>query len=207
MGPPLVIFELTKTEAHPAYQSLEISNGNRQYDFLNSIVVASLEMRRPFLSQHIIRAFNFQAITCLHAYAGEYRPCAVKVGVHVPPEYYQVPSLMEDFVNEVNRHWQDLDPVVLASFVLWKLNYIHPFINGNGRTARAACYYVLCLKLGGLLAGNVTLPELLRRERARYVEALVKVDQSFVGGVVDLKPLHDLVSELLDEQLKSSSNS
>ena len=114
---------------------------------------------------------------------------------------------MEDFVNEVNRHWQDLDPVVLASFVLWKLNYIHPFINGNGRTARAACYYVLCLKLGGLLAGNVTLPELLRRERARYVEALVKVDQSFVGGVVDLKPLHDLVSELLDEQLKSSSNS
>ena len=202
-----MIFELTKTEAHPAYQSLEISNGNRQYDFLNSIVVASLEMRRPFLSQHIIRAFNFQAITCLHAYAGEYRPCAVNVGVHVPPEYYRVPSLMEDFVNEVNRHWQDLDPVVLASFVLWKLNYIHPFINGNGRTARAACYYVLCLKLGGLLAGNVTLPELLRRERARYVEALVKVDQSFVGGVVDLKPLHDLVSELLDEQLKSSSNS
>lgn len=142
----MIIFELTGREDHPVYQQLQISNGNRQYDFLFSIVEASLAMGRPFLSQHIVKAFNFQAITCLHINPGEYRPCPVTVGAHTPPDCYRVPALMDDFVNMVNRNWDRIDPVVLATFVLWRLNNIHPFINGNGRTARAACYYVLCLK-------------------------------------------------------------
>jgi hypothetical protein len=56
----VILFELTNTEQHPAYQALEIANGNRQYDFLRSIVVVSLQMGRPFLSQHVIKALNFQ---------------------------------------------------------------------------------------------------------------------------------------------------
>jgi hypothetical protein len=54
----VILFELTGSENHPVYQSLEISNGNRQYDFLRSIVVSSLAMGRPFLSQHVIKALN-----------------------------------------------------------------------------------------------------------------------------------------------------
>ena len=46
---------------------IEIANGNRHYDFLRSIVAASLETQRPFLSEYLIRALNFQAIACLHA--------------------------------------------------------------------------------------------------------------------------------------------
>lgn len=100
----MILFELTQTENHQTYQSLEISNGNRQYDFLRSIVAASLEMKRPFLSQHVIKALNFHAITCLHTNAGEYRPCPVVVGKHNPPEHYRVQALMDDFVNDVNLH-------------------------------------------------------------------------------------------------------
>jgi hypothetical protein len=52
----VILFELLNTEEHPVYQALEVSNGNRQYDFLRSIVQASLEVGKPFLSQHVIKA-------------------------------------------------------------------------------------------------------------------------------------------------------
>jgi Fic family protein len=158
------------------------------------------------LSQTIIKAFNFQAIICLHTHAGEYRPCLVKVGEHVPPEHYRVQALMDDFVNEVNRMWETTDPVVLAAYVLWRINYIHPFINGNGRTARAAAYFVLCVKTGALLPGEKILPELIRENRDEYVECIQKMDQSFADGELKIEPLHALLSRLLEEQFASIGN-
>lgn len=200
----MILFELTNSEEHPVYQDLEVSNGNRQYDFLKSIVHAAVAIQRPFLSEHVIKVLNFQAITCLHTNAGEYRPCKVVVGNHEPPAHYRVDALMEDFVNLTNRNWDSTDPVALAAFVLWRLNYIHPFINGNGRTARAASYFVLCVKLGGWLPGKTILPELIRRERVIYVQALQAADQSYANGNLDLKELHALLSKLLQEQINGA---
>lgn len=200
----MILFEITQSEDHPAYQALAVANGSRQYDFLNSIVGAALAVNRPFLSGQIIKALNFQAIACLHTSAGEYRPWLVEVGNHTPPEHYRVDALMEDFINMVNRAWETADPVALATFVLWRLNHIHPFINGNGRTARAACYFVLCLKNGGWLPGKVILPELIKRERDAYVAALQKADKSIATGNLDLSELHNLVSGLLKEQINGA---
>jgi hypothetical protein len=200
----VIIYELVNTEHHPAYRALEVSNGNRQYDFLRSIVQASLDLGKPFLSQHVIKAFNFYAITCLHTNPGEYRPCEVHVGTYQPPAAYRVSALMDDFVNTVNRGWDQTDPIILATYVLWRINNIHPFINGNGRTARAACYFVLCLRVGNLLPGDVILPELIRRDRSDYCAALQLAHDSFAAGALDLSVLHALVSKLVDEQLKSA---
>lgn len=202
----MILFELTRNEQHPAYQRLEIENGIRHYDFLRSMVVASIEMERPFLSQQVIKALNFHAIACLHTHAGEYRPCPVKVGEYNPPQHFQVIPLMDDFVNLVNRGWEKADPVVLATYVLWRLNHIHPFINGNGRTARAAAYFVLCVAAGTWLPGETILPELLRQSRAEYVEALKQADASFVqNGEPDLMSLHAIVERLLNQQLNGFS--
>ena len=200
----MILFELMNTENHPVYQALEISNGNRQYDFLRSIVQASLDVGKPFLSQHVIKALNFQAITCLHTNAGEYRPCPVKVGQHTPPDHYRVSALMDDFVNTVNRAWEQTDSVALSTFVLWRINSIHPFINGNGRTARAACYFVLCMKAGGWLLGQTILSELIRRNRDEYVAALQIGHDTFAQGQLNLTVLHALVTRLLTEQLESA---
>jgi Fic family protein len=201
----VILFEITNSESDPAYQALEIANGNRQYDFLRSMVLASLAVSRPFLSHTLIKALNFQAIACLHVDAGEYRPCPVKVGEYSPPDHYRVTALMDDFINWTNRSWQEADPVTLATFALWRVNNIHPFINGNGRTARATAYFALCVKAGGWLPGDIILPELLRRNRPEYVAALKTLDESFRGGKLDLSSLHALLSRLLEEQLKSAS--
>jgi Fic family protein len=126
------------------------------------------------------------------------------VGAYRPPEHYRVQALMDDFVNSVNRMWDTADAIFLACFVLWRLNHIHPFINGNGRTARAASYFVACLKLGGLVRGSPILPELLKRDRSKYVAALQAADKSFAAGALDLTLLQNLVGLLLQEQIASA---
>ena len=200
----MILFEIVNgDEDAPIYQFLEIANGNRQYDFLRSIVDVSLEVQKSFLSTHILKALNFQAITCLHTNAGEYRPCQVTVGNYHPPEHYRVQALMDDFINTVNRLWESMEPTPLAAFVLWKLNHIHPFINGNGRVARAACYFVLCVKFNRWLPGSTILPELLRLNRSRYVGALRDCDASYNSGDLNLSPLCSLLDELLNEQINS----
>ncbi len=196
----MILFELLLTEAHPVYQELQVSNGVRQYDFLQSLVKASLAVNKDHISLEVVKALNFHAITCLHVSSGEFRPCTVTVGDYHPPQPYQVTALMEDFVNTVNRQWELIDPVALAAFVLWQLNRIHPFINGNGRTARAASYLVLCLKLKQWLPGKTILPELIRINRDAYVAALKVADQTG-----NLSNLHTLLVELLNEQIQSAS--
>ena len=202
----MILFDVVaENEQHPLYQKLTIENGSRQYSFLQSVVGASVAAGRPFLSSLIVKALNFHAIACLHAYAGEYRPCEVAVRdgngviVHAPPYPYRVQALMDDFVNSVNRMWETTDDIVLATWVLWRLNWIHPFINGNGRTARAACYFILCLKAQRWLPGSSILPELIRREHVRYEAGLRHADHN--NG--DITLLHTLIAELVDEQLNS----
>ena len=211
--PDVILFEICgRNEAHPIYQQFEAANGARQYDFLRTLVEACLATGKPFLSAHIVKALNFQAITCLHTNAGEYRPCQVHVGnpadpttLYVPPADYLVDSYMDDFVNTANREWEKADPLTLGAYVLWRLNHIHPFINGDGRTARAASYFVICLKLNGWLPGSTILPELLRQNRNEYVTVLKAVDASYNAGSLDLAPLRGLIERLLMQQVSSAT--
>lgn len=196
----LIIYELTNDENHPVYQQLALENLDRQYGFLQSIVDASLKLNRPMLSIEVIKALNYHAISCLHVSAGEFRPWPVTVGTYVPPAHFQVPALMQMFTNEVNRFWTENDAISLATIVLWRMNHIHPFVNGNGRTARVTAYMVLCLRLGGWLPGKKLLPERIVENRPEYVKALREADISFDAGRLDLSVLHAMLTRLLKEQ-------
>ena len=90
----------------------------------------------------------------------------------------------------------------MAAYCLWRLNYIHPFVNGNGRTARALCYYVICIKSGGLLTGSPILPRLMYAHRERYAKLLREADGKFHGGDSNyLKDLGQFVMELTVKQV------
>lgn len=180
---------------------MAIANGDRQFSFLQSLVLAALSSDQHFLSDTILKALNFHAIACLHTSAGMYRPCQVTVGPYQPPPEFMVPGLMENFINSVNRGWETADPVSLAAFILWRLNHIHPFINGNGRTARAAAYFALCVKLGGWLPGTPILPARLKMNDPEYLAAIRAADASLASGTLDLSALHSLITRLLEEQI------
>ena len=201
----MILHDIVASEDHEAYQRLELANLGRQYDFLQSIIVAAVDTDHLMVSTTVINALNHHAISCLHIHAGQYRQCQVAVGDHEPPPHYRVPDLMNHFVNEVNRMWNGTDPITLASYCLWRLNYIHPFINGNGRTARALCYYVLCVGHGGVLPGSPILPALIRENRDDYVRILRTVDDAYTRrDEAWLLPLSEFVARLLEEQLRSA---
>ena len=92
-------------------------------------------------------------------------------------------------------------PTVLPAYALWRLNWIHPFIEGNGRTARAACYYLICLRQGGLLPGRKTVPERIRENRKPYYAALQEADRHWANGQFNVDALAEYLAELLEAQL------
>jgi len=177
-----------------------LENGVRHYHFMHSMIEAALISGRELLSRTLIQAINFHAIACLHAGAGHFRSCAVTVGAYDPPGPERVESMMDDFINMTNLNSKESQVIPLASSVLWAINHIHPFVNGNGRTARAIAYFAICVKLGKLLPGQPILPELLRENRPRYVEALREADGT---GGRDRSSLEDLLEKLLIQQLSS----
>ena len=193
------LFELTgESEQHPVYQAMASANDDRHYGFMFSAVQAAVVLGRPLLSQSLIKAINFHAIVGPHHEAGQYRSHEVIVGAYSPPPRFRVEPLMDDLVNELNWRWQSASAVELAAYALWRINSIHPFVNGNGRTARAVCYFILCVKLGGLLPGRIIFPERLRQEPIRsnlYVPCLQSADQGDIG------PLTNLIRALLVEQI------
>ena len=159
------------------------------------MIFAAGEAKTRWLSHSLIKAINFHAIVGLHDEAGVYRSSNVTVGEYIPPHHSEVQSLMNDFVEEINESWASAASTELGAYALWRINNIHPFVNGNGRTARAVCYFIICAHLGGELPGAPALPELLRQERAEYVRLLR------VADLGDRKPLSDLVNALLSRQL------
>ena len=196
------LFELVgRNEQHPIYQSMASANNDRHYDFVFSVVEAAIALKRPLLSESLIKAINFHAIVGLHHEAGQYRSHPVIVGEYSPPSYFRVEPLMNELVNELNWKWESTEAVDLAAYTLWRINNIHPFVNGNGRTARAVCYFILCVKFGGLLPGQVILPESLRQEPIRsslYIPYLQAADRG------DPEPLTDLIRALLFQQVSDA---
>ena len=119
--------------------------------------------------------------------AGKYRMSNVIISGagHTPPQYIELPDLMQELISEYNDEWRDLHPVVRAALLHGRFVGIHPFIDGNGRTAR--------LLLNFELISNGFAPVIIQKEnRLEYYNALdlahTKNDYSlFIKLVSDLE--------------------
>ncbi len=60
---------------------------------------------------------------------------------YIPPEYSEIPTLLDELVSYVNT--TDDHPLIVAAVVHYQLVTIHPFEDGNGRTARLMSGYIL----------------------------------------------------------------
>ncbi|HET6200948.1 MAG TPA: Fic family protein, partial [Candidatus Acidoferrales bacterium] len=124
---------------------------------------------------------------------------------HWPTHFKEVPNHMDRFFSLVHENWTTIDhPTFLAAYALWRLNWIHPFVEGNGRTARAACYYLICMKQGRLLQGKKIVPERIRENRQQYYDALSAADRAWDNGQLDVTQLANYLAELLKAQLSEA---
>ena len=101
--------------------------------------------------------------------AGRYRDIQVFItGTdYVPPKPEDVPALMRAFIDTLTEEGERLHPVRLAAFAHRRLVDIHPFTDGNGRTARLLMNLIL-VNRGYPIA---SIPPVLR---LRYINALKK---------------------------------
>lgn len=185
----------------------EAKNGLRQFDAAIEQIEYSLHPdRQPFkLRPSAMLRLNRVALEGIERYAGVYRPGAVKIGgsKHTPPEACRVPELVEELCDYVNANW-DRTPIHLASYVMWRLNWIHPFVDGNGRTTRTASFVVLCLRLGYRVPGSPTIPEQIASNKKPYYDALEVADAVFeTEHKIDVSTMEILLEKLLATQLAS----
>jgi Fic family protein len=105
---------------------------------------------------------------------------------------------MCDYVNE---HWDGSSPLHLGAYPMWRLNWIHPFADGNGRTSRIVSYIVLSIRAGAVLPGTPTIPDQIVENRAPYFEALDGADMAWKEDRLDVSKMEDLLAALLARQL------
>lgn len=161
---------------------LEIDNGIRQADWVFALIDAHVGESRPLrlTSDHVLD-LNRLAVAGLSDTAGVYRAhddLEITGSRHVPPPSRDVPRLVNEMceVLDAEAAW---DPLDRSAFVLWRINWIHPFDDGNGRTARAASFVVLCTAMGTRLPGQRTLMERMRDDKRAYYNCLREADDGW----------------------------
>jgi Fic family protein len=197
-GVAIVADPVAKAEA-------EVRNGFRQYDVVIQMAQDAIDRGEFLLRPSAILTLHREALRDLSAYAGNYRPAGVEIkkSKHKPPGAHLVPELVEDMCSYVNQYWHQETPIHLASYVMWRLNWIHPFDDGNGRTSRATSFLVLMTKLGIVFSGTNTIPEQIASDRSGYYAALDAADEAARAGEIDLRAMEDLLSGMLARQLLS----
>lgn len=121
--------------------------------------------------------------------SGRYRTHQVYVGNFVPPKPEELPELMADLVKWLNspEAW-GLHPIEYAAIAHYRLVYIHPFVDGNGRTSR------LLMNLRLIQAGYP--PVIIKvQDRFKYYDALETANSG------DIRPFIRFIAQCTEVSL------
>ncbi len=93
--------------------------------------------------------------------------------VYTPPAPLEVPHLMREFTEWINNA-EDVSPILVAGITQFQFVHIHPFIDGNGRTARLLSTLIL-YKTGYDFKRLFTISEYYDKDRPSYYQAIKSV--------------------------------
>lgn len=192
---------------------VEAANALRQAERVRDYILQTIDGRPFKLRPSILLDLNRCAIEGLSAYAGVWRPAGIGIGKseHAPPEGAAVPGLIEELCDYINDGWSKASAIHLSAMVMWRLNWIHPFSDGNGRTSRASSYLVLCAHEKAVFPGTRTIPAQIVDNRGPYYAALEAADTAFKRygtlreGLVD--EMEELIGNMFAQQLASAFDS
>lgn len=191
-----------------AFKALAARNFLRQHQYLKDTTELLIRHSQSIkLTGELIRAVNFHLVAGLCDNPGQYRsePVHINSSTHTPPDYSEIGTLVGDICVFVSKHWEDFDAYDLAAYALWRLTWIHPFEDGNGRTANSIAYYILCRKFGFWLPGETTIPAYWRKSNDnRYYLALSDADKRGNDHPDSTVELSALLKRALMNQLKSA---
>lgn len=194
--PKLIVDQLERAER-------EAANGLRQFDAGKGAAQEAIDRQAFNLRPSLILSLHREALAGISSFAGNYRPSSVEISQseHEPPPAHLVPELIEGMCDYVNDNWEIATPLHLSAYVMWRLNWIHPFADGNGRTSRIVSYVVLMVRSGFILPGTPTIPDQIVNDRRGYFAALDRADAAWKEGHVDVTAMEELLGGMLARQL------
>ncbi|MDV3310747.1 MAG: Fic family protein [Cyclobacteriaceae bacterium] len=94
--------------------------------------------------------------------------------VHMPPDHSEVPAMMKELLDFFNDKDQEefIHPIVKGCIIHFMIGFIHPFVDGNGRCARALFYWYL-LRRGYWLTEYLSISRLIVKSKTQYALAFI----------------------------------
>ena len=96
--------------------------------------------------------------------------------VHTPPSFTEIPKFVDElcaFFNEKNTpDTPFIHPIIKGIIIHFMVAYMHPFVDGNGRTARALFYWYM-LKQGYWLTEYLSISRIIYRSKKKYEKSFL----------------------------------
>ncbi|MCX6817043.1 MAG: Fic family protein [Candidatus Beckwithbacteria bacterium] len=183
-----VINEGITVKNKPLKDHLEAKDHHEALEYLYELVQPQNQLT---ISEKLIRNLHHLVMKKTDEdWAGRYRQSNVFItGTdHIPSDANIIPSAMNKFINwfRANRH--RLHPIELAAKLHHQLVFIHPFLDGNGRTARLLMNVVLMRK-------GYPLAVILKNDRKKYYQVLQQADKD------NYQPLIRFVAQAVERSL------
>ena len=190
----LVINEGITVKGKPLKDHLEAKDHHVALEYLYDLIDKN---KKHTVSEMLIKNLHHIIVQETDKeWAGRYRNAKVIIGGadHTPPNALQVPRLMRDLITWLNSQKNKLNIIELSALLHHKLVHIHPFFDGNGRTAR------LTMNLFLMQAGY-PLVIIMKTDRKKYYDVLDKADKGSNEPLV--KFIAQSIERSLDIYLKT----
>lgn len=172
---------ISETDRYSEQEILNVSSANE--------LIESEATDRSPLSPPFLRELHRRIEDKLISEAGAFRTQDVQItgASHTPPAWSDVPDLVRDVADQLDQAGGQVDSVVAAVWAHATIAKIHPFVDGNGRTARMVQDFLLLC--AGLLPVGIPI-----NRRAEYYEALESADGGDFSSVVRIVAAAELVA-------------
>ncbi len=157
-------------------EHFEVINHREAIQYVEELIQNS----EPITAFHIRQIHKLILTNIDNGNAGNYRKTQVRIAGApiVPPESWQIPNLMIEWGDWLLRSENDLHPIALAAQAHHRLVAIHPFVDGNGRTARLVMNLLLMRK-------GYPPTVIMRTNRRQYYSVLARADVGKTDALVN----------------------
>lgn len=184
----LVVNEGITVKGKPLKDHLEAKDHHAALEYLYDLLDKD---KKNTISELLIRNLHQMIIQETDKeWAGRYRNANVIIGgaKHTPPDALQVPQKMRDLINWLKSQKDKTNIIELSALLHHKFVNIHPFFDGNGRTARLIMNLLL-------MQAGYPLVIILKNDRKKYYDVLDKADSG------KYEPLTKFIAQSIERSL------
>ncbi len=158
-------------------ETVEVKNLGVAFDFFYKLSQQDAPITENYLKQiHKLLVGDDPYLN-----AGNYRNIGVVItgSEHTPPEPFELPFKMQELIQWIADNYDTENPIILGAVAHHELAKIHPFNDGNGRTARLLLNLILMKK-------GYPICSIKRTERPRYYDSMSFADDGNYHQIIEL---------------------